>query len=187
MAAETSDLARRMSSPVRTIPGDPAEPSQGLALCLSGGGYRAMLFHLGVLWRLNEAGVLPRLDRVSSVSGGSITAGVLALHWAQLEFDDTGRANAFSKIVDDIRRFASVTVDVGAVLTGVALPFVSVSDRVVRAYRRELFGKSILQNLPDKPTFVFNATNLESGVLLGSVSGIWLITGWDESWNQTFR
>ena len=156
-----------MSSPVRTIPGDPAEPSQGLALCLSGGGYRAMLFHLGVLWRLNEAGVLPMLDRVSSVSGGSITAGVLALHWAQLEFDDTGRANAFdSKIVDEIRRFASVTVDVGAVLTGVALPFVSVSDRVVRAYRRELFGKSILQDLPDKPTFVFNATNLESGVLL---------------------
>jgi NTE family protein len=40
-----------------------------------------------------------------------------------------------------------------------------VSDRVVRAYRRELFGKSILQDLPDKPTFVFNATNLESGVL----------------------
>jgi hypothetical protein len=41
--------------------------------------------------------------------------------------------------------------------------FVSVSDRVIRAYRRELFGKSILQDLPDKPTFVFNATNLESG------------------------
>jgi NTE family protein len=166
MAAKTPDLADRASSPVRTIPGDPAQPSQGLALCLSGGGYRAMLFHLGVLWRLNEAGVLPRLDRVSSVSGGSITAGVLALHWAQLEFDDTGRANAFrSKIVDEIRKFASVTVDIGAVLTGVALPFVSVSERVVRAYRRELFGKSILRDLPDKPTFVFNATNLESGVL----------------------
>jgi NTE family protein len=166
MAAKTPDLADRASSPVRTIPGDPTEPQQGLALCLSGGGYRAMLFHLGVLWRLNEAGVLPKLDRVSSVSGGSITAGVLALHWEQLEFDDTGRANAFgSKIVDEIRRFASVTVDVGAVLTGVALPFVSVSDRVIRAYRRELFGKSILQDLPDKPTFVFNATNLESGVL----------------------
>jgi NTE family protein len=163
MAAKTPDLADRASSPVRTIPGDPTEPQQSLALCLSGGGYRAMLFHLGVLWRLNEAGVLPKLDRVSSVSGGSITAGVLALHWEQLEVDDTGRANAFgSKIVDEIRRFASVTVDVGAVLTGVALPFVSVSER---AYRRELFGKSILQDLPDKPTFVFNATNLESGVL----------------------
>jgi len=134
MATETPDLAERPSSPVRTIPGDPAQPQQGLALCLSGGGYRAMLFHLGVLWRLNEAGVLPKFDRVSSVSGGSITAGVLALHWGELEFDETGRANAFgSKVVDEIRRFASVTVDIGAVLTGIALPFVSVSDRVVRA------------------------------------------------------
>ena len=25
-----------------------------IGLCLSGGGYRAMLFHVGVLWRLNE-------------------------------------------------------------------------------------------------------------------------------------
>jgi hypothetical protein len=66
--------------------------------------------------------------------------------------------------------------------------FVSVSDRVVRAYRRELFGKSILQDLPDKPTFVFNATNLESGVLYSVLaSRIWLTTGWDGSWNQTFQ
>lgn len=39
----------------------------GPALCLSGGGYRAMVFHAGVLWRLNEGGYLPRLDRISSV------------------------------------------------------------------------------------------------------------------------
>ena len=30
-------------------------PKPGIALCLSGGGYRAMLFHVGSLWRLNEA------------------------------------------------------------------------------------------------------------------------------------
>lgn len=58
-----------VSSPVRRIGTDEAEPTDGTALCLSGGGYRAMLFHLGVLWRFNEAGWLPRLDRVSSVSG----------------------------------------------------------------------------------------------------------------------
>src|SRR5208282_640505 len=51
----------------------------GTALCLSGGGYRAMLFHLGSLWRLNEAGLLRKLNRISSVSGGSITAGMLGL------------------------------------------------------------------------------------------------------------
>ena len=50
-----------------------------LGLCLSGGGYRAMLFHAGALRRLNEAGLLEKLDMVSSVSGGSIAAGLLAV------------------------------------------------------------------------------------------------------------
>jgi NTE family protein len=69
------------ASPVREIPGDPkdAKLDPSPALCLSGGGYRAMLFHVGAVWRLHEAGQLHRLGRVSSVSGGSITAGVLAL------------------------------------------------------------------------------------------------------------
>ena len=48
-------------------------PRPGVALCLSGGGYRAMLYHVGSLWRINELGLLPRLDCISSVSGGSIT------------------------------------------------------------------------------------------------------------------
>ena len=38
-----------------------SSPGGGMALCLSGGGYRAMVFHLGVLWRLNDAGLLGRL------------------------------------------------------------------------------------------------------------------------------
>ena len=50
----------------------------GVALSLSGGGYRAMVFHVGALWRLNEVGLLSKLKRISSVSGGSITAGALA-------------------------------------------------------------------------------------------------------------
>ena len=36
----------------------------GIGLCLSGGGFRAMLFHLGALFRLNELGLLGKLDRV---------------------------------------------------------------------------------------------------------------------------
>jgi NTE family protein len=59
----------RVSGPVHAIPGDDdGPPTKGTALCLSGGGYRAMLFHLGVLWRLNEAGWLEKLDRISSPS-----------------------------------------------------------------------------------------------------------------------
>jgi NTE family protein len=154
--------------PVRQIPGDVARsPEPGLALCLSGGGYRAMVFHVGVLWRLNEAGMLPELDRVSSVSGGSITAGVLAMNWGDLQFDKAGVAKEFvSQIVEPIRAMARTHVDLPALLTGLGLPFTSVSDRVVRAFRKQLFAKTTLQDLPDKPTFVINATNLESGVLM---------------------
>src|SRR6266508_165351 len=65
------------TSPVRVIPSDASQPGPqpGGGLCLSGGGYRAMVFHAGVLWRLNQAGYVRKLDRISSVSGGSITAG----------------------------------------------------------------------------------------------------------------
>jgi predicted acylesterase/phospholipase RssA len=78
-----------LMSPVHDTPEDAgSQPERGLALCLSGGGYRARVFHVGVLWRLNEVGLLPKLDRVSTVSGGPITSGVLATNWADLKFDE---------------------------------------------------------------------------------------------------
>jgi NTE family protein len=52
--------------------------SSPFALALSGGGYRATLFHLGALRRLNEVGLLKRTTRIVSVSGGSLLLGFLA-------------------------------------------------------------------------------------------------------------
>ena len=62
-------------APVRAISSDAAVnvPEAGTALCLSGGGYRAMLFHIGAIWRLYYCGQLAGLKRISSVSGGSIS------------------------------------------------------------------------------------------------------------------
>jgi NTE family protein len=136
-----------------------------IALCLSGGGYRAMLFHLGALWRLKELGYLSRLDRVSSVSGGSITAGVLACRWEELSTGEDGVVGNFRETVaTDIHRLAGRTVDVWAVLRGL-LWFGSIGNRVAGAYRRHLFGTRTLQELPNHPRFIFNATNLQSGAL----------------------
>src|SRR5262245_362446 len=140
-------------------------PAEGVALCLSGGGYRAMIFHLGALWRLNELGYLARLNRVSSVSGGSITAGVLALAWPRLEFD-AGRATNFTeRVVAPLRAFASRTIDVPAIALGIVTPGRTISDRIAASYSRHLFGDKTLQDLPDKPQFVVNATSLQSGSL----------------------
>jgi len=137
----------------------------GIGLALSGGGFRATLFHIGSLWRLNETGFLPKLDRISSVSGGSITAGFLGLKFQQLSFDSSGRAANFGTvIVDPLRAFCSKNIDAVAAGEGALIPWKSASDFVEKAYRDNLFGEATLQDLPDKPRFVINATNFGTGV-----------------------
>lgn len=152
--------------PVEFIPSDDAtiKPSGGIGLCLSGGGYRAMIFHLGALWRLFETGLLQKVTRVSSVSGGSLTAGVLALKWNRLSLANTKLEEFVTQVVGPLRSLASETIDRESVLLGLTLPG-RVSDRIASAYREHLFGNATLQELPDHPTFVINATNVQSGVL----------------------
>src|SRR5262245_6545886 len=128
------------ASPVRPVPGDEARaPQDGIALCLSGGGYRAMLFHLGALIRLNELAYLPKLARISSVSGGSITAGVLGLKWNRLAFNSSGVAQGLMpEVIDPIRAMASTTIDVKDVLLGFITPG-TVAEKVAGSYQRYLF------------------------------------------------
>jgi NTE family protein len=45
------------------------------------------------------------------------------------------------------------------------LPGTTVGDKVAGSYRDLLFGNATLQDLPDHPRFVFNATNVQSGAL----------------------
>lgn len=54
----------------------PVEESDKIALALSGGGSRAMAFHLGCLRALHDLGVLQRVSTVTAVSGGSVLAGL---------------------------------------------------------------------------------------------------------------
>src|SRR5258705_10811805 len=106
---KVSTSATQNIQPVRFLETDDpvAHPKPGIALCLSGGGYRAMLFHLGALWRLNEVGLMKKLVRVSSVSGGSITAAMLGLMWKKLQFDEHNWAvNLADLLVNPIRRLA---------------------------------------------------------------------------------
>ena len=51
--------------------------NERIGLALSGGGFRAAAFHLGVLNRLEELEILQRITRVSTVSGGSITGALV--------------------------------------------------------------------------------------------------------------
>lgn len=167
-ALEPDGVDKELLEPVRQLPIDKERPVEDtIALSLSGGGYRAMLFHTGVLRRLNDAGYLPRVSRISSVSGGSIVAGVLALAWEGLDFDDTGSGAEFVDLVEKpIRALAEHTLDLSSAIEGLVLPGRTISDRLTAAYREHLFGKATLQQLPEAPIFVINATNVGSGALL---------------------
>jgi NTE family protein len=152
-----------------------AAPLTGLAM--SGGGFRATLFHLGALIRINEFGYLTKLDRISSVSGGSITNGLLAVRWKRLNFDlVTGIASNFkSLIVDPLRDFCGHSIDAAAIgegylpgllksATGSSLGLSDVSQHIESHYETLFGGKITLQDIPDSPRFIFNATNFTTGV-----------------------
>jgi NTE family protein len=137
-------------------------PDDVSSICLSGGGYRAMLFHTGALWRLHQVGLLQNIRIFSSVSGGSITNGWLALKWAELIRPGASFESVF---VPKIREMAHTTVDVWAVLGGIWTG--SIAARVAAAYDRVLFDGATLRDLPaaPAPVFVYDSSNLQTGAL----------------------
>jgi len=154
------DAPRPAETPMTTSGGE-EKLEDCIALCLSGGGYRAMLYHLGTLWYLSDVGYLPKLARISSVSGGSITSGTLAVNWAKATASPQGFKD---NLVTPIRRMASTTIDKKSILGGIFLPG-SVSDRIIKNYKKLLFDDRTLQDFPDSPRFVINATNVQTGSL----------------------
>ncbi|HEY1256330.1 MAG TPA: patatin-like phospholipase family protein [Terracidiphilus sp.] len=83
------------------------EPEGGrIGLALSGGGFRASLFHLGVIRRLEELGIMEKISIVSSVSGGSIIAAYYLcemekqLREYRLKGETANRVELFEKIAE---------------------------------------------------------------------------------------
>lgn len=132
------------------------------ALALSGGGFRATLYHCGALMRLNELGLLAQMGRVASVSGGSITAARLAVEWKNMTLRNGRFTDLDDRVILPLRAFCSRTIDISAGLIGTLNPFSSAGQQLARAYVR-LLGNKSLQDLPDAPDFVFKATNLQTG------------------------
>lgn len=166
-------------------PLDSAPDGRRFALSMSGGGFRAMLYHIGALRRLNDAGLLAEIEVVSSVSGGSITAGMLAKAWPDLEFEQRDgergapirvAANLDELVEAPLAALAATTVDITSVLAGF-FPGGSAADRVATFYDTELYRGVELPDLERQvsksargpalriPQFIFNATNLQTGEL----------------------
>ena len=74
---------------------------KGIGLALSGGGFRATLFHLGVVAFLRDSNRLKDVTHITSVSGGSILAAHLVLKWDKY----TGTQEDFEQAAGEIYKF----------------------------------------------------------------------------------
>jgi len=137
-----------------------------IALCLSGGGFRAALFHLGVLRRLHETGVLERVATVSSVSGGSILAGFLARRTVECGWASLGTVGDWEdEVAAPFRELCSSDLRTAPVVRHALWSWVvpgPLARAMVRRYRRLVPLE--LGNLPIRPRFVLLATDVAFGV-----------------------
>lgn len=146
-----------------------AKELNGQGLALSGGGYRASLFHLGVTRRLHELGVLQTITRLSSVSGGSILAGFLAHRMLErdatnLEFDDWE-----AEVSAPFRELVRKDIRTGLFVRHAAWNWIWPAPRargLEKAFRKRIGARRLVE-LPEKSNhtieFIFLATNIEKG------------------------
>lgn len=151
----------------------PASSRRGIGLCLSGGGYRATLFHLGGLRRLNEVGVLARDDfrSISSVSGGSITAAGLGTALAtRVPWPAAGPIpdDVWDREVrDPLRELTRHDIRTGAIARRFWpwnwLRSASGIENMAATYEARLTPLR-LGRLPERPNFILCATDMAFGV-----------------------
>lgn len=139
---------------------------QPLALALSGGGWRAALVAAGAIRFLSSAGLLATLRHVTSVSGGSISAALLARHWQILERENFSTRCVDANIVEPVLSLAGSRPSVAFRLLASAAKRIhrwNPTRSLAQLLDDELFDSTKLHNLPTGCWFEFNATNLTTG------------------------
>ena len=140
---------------------------KGWGLCLSGGGYRASLFHLGAARRLHELGVLQKITRLSSVSGGSI----FSVHLAEVLIDKKKSSLSFddwdAEVAEPFRKYVRKDIRTGLFFRHLLWNWAKPGPRargLEKKIRKKLSGKKLSQ-LPSKDEleFIFLATDMASG------------------------
>jgi predicted acylesterase/phospholipase RssA len=145
------------------------ESKPQIALCLSGGGFRATFFHLGVIKLLRDFRILEKVTDVYSVSGGSILAAHMALHWDKyaMSSDESEFYEASSQLVEFGR------IDLRNRLIRRSL-LGWITPRFRRTKKLEFFYNNLLNHaelssLPHEPRFYFLTTSMTTGALCANI------------------
>jgi NTE family protein len=129
-------------------------PPQKIGLALSGGGFRAAFFHVGVLARLAELGILPQVEVISTVSGGSIVGAAYYIRLKNLletHADGEIGTDRYLELVEDVESclLRAVQKNIRARVFAnlfknfaMARPNYSRSDRIGDLYDRYLYKEA---------------------------------------------
>jgi predicted acylesterase/phospholipase RssA len=146
-----------------------------IGLALSGGGFRASLYHLGLLRFLRDAGALPKVTHITSVSGGSVLAAHLVLNWERYN----GSAGEFDAAAAELLAFVRMDVR-NRIIRRYPLALAACGPRRLLGrsnrkftrtgwlefhYQNYLYGDTSLFQLPESPQLHLLATNLSEGCL----------------------
>ena len=135
-------------------------------LALSGGGYRATVFHLGMLARLAHSEQLENVKYISTVSGGSISIGLV---FAANSYQWPTSSTYLLHVLPTIRHWL-ITSNLQRQLALKALlyPLTLFQPKAIELSRllQKNFGlEATIQELPDEPRWIINTACYESGAL----------------------
>src|SRR3954464_15337181 len=146
-----------------------------IGLALSGGGFRATLYHLGLVRFLRDAGLLSQVTHITSVSGGSVFAAHLVLNWDLYNGSPNDFDAAASKLLSIVRMDVRNRIVRRALLNGPSRwprRLLGLSNRKLTRtgllehhYEKHLYGDTGLFELPESPQLHILATNLTEGCL----------------------
>lgn len=137
---------------------------ESISLALSGGGIRAMVFHMGVLRRLAELGLMERVGALSSVSGGSLLVGLI-LHEAGMVWPSSRSYPGIHAALRGKLCGRSLMVDMARqLLQPRYLPLILYrANLLYKALKNDWGVTESLTALPDAPSFFFQGTTAETG------------------------
>ncbi|WP_100618974.1 patatin-like phospholipase family protein [Bacillus cereus] len=134
------------------------ENNKKLGLALSGGGFRASFYHIGVLARLADLGLLRSVEFISTVSGGSIIGALYYLHLKKLleeksdvEIKDEDYQKIVAKIEVDFLKAIQKNLRLRTFLNPIKnikmiFPNYSRSDHIGELYDKFLYRKVLDTN-----------------------------------------
>lgn len=131
-----------------------------IGLALSGGGYRAAAYHLGVFRKLEELGLLSKIDLFSCVSGGSVAGAFLCANWGQPD------------VLDRLENYLTTkSIAISSVVSGLLNPFGTRLEALANSYDKYLFDNATLSEFSGGPRIYLNSTNLSTGNMFFYVAG----------------